>query len=556
MLSDRITVVIPTKNEQDRLPLALENFAGRLPLLVSDNHSTDGTREIAASAGIPTITLDHPGYYENDQVMPILWSAIATDYLIIAGCAEYFPPALLERLAEIANSGSYDVVYIKRYSVSYGQLIPLSASPEVWQRGELRMYRRGCVDFSDTVIHGSGGRATVAPDRQCTLGQDMATAILQFRDYDSSHNELQNNRYNNLWARQRYARGERFSLVGTGIDCGIAFGACYVRHGAWRHGVGGLIISLQRGIMAFQVGCRLWEMEHNVLKPAVVEQHVALRREAHAALRSGPTTSTATARLSVLLKRMYRDSLLDYRGGCALALLLLLLPWTESTPSGLRYVWLLVVALGFALVGRRRVGVALPWRWQAATFFVLALTAGYVRGGEESLVTGLMAAVTLGAVLWLGPLLQTAPARVFTGVLVGLVSGIMGLVSVSILPAPTAPASAAYATMTCAMLGGVVLSLSRAAMTRERVIRLAAAMAGFLLLGLMEFLTQPMPVFQLSALSVVVAVGFAALLRRDAIAGGALAGMSVLALFPGTWLGAIPLCGVLAALICRADGEV
>ena len=551
MLSERITVVIPTKNEQGRLPLVIENFADRLPLLVSDNHSTDATLEIAAKAGIPTITLDHPGYYENDQVMPILWSAVQTEYLMIAGCAEYFPPALLERLAEIANSGSHDVVYIKRYSMTYGRLIPLSASPEVRQRGELRMYRRGAVDFSDTVIHGSGGRATVAPERQCTLGQDMDTSIVQFRDYDSSHNELQNNRYNNLWAQQRFARGERFSIIGMGIDCGIAFGSCYVRHGAWRHGIGGLIIALQRGIMAFQVGCRLWEMEHGLLKSAIVERHVDLRREAFA---ESSAAAGGMGRLAAMRQRLHEDSRLDYRGWCAIALVLAVLPWANALPGSTSYVWLLVIALGLALTGHRRGAVRLRVPWSAGACFMAVMVTGGMRGGETSLVMGLMAAVTFGALIWLGPLLQTTPARIAISALLSLVSALLMLVSVSIFLPPAGAATATYATITGAILAGVTIRLLRSRVrTRELWLRLAGVILAFLLSELTVLQVVPMPMFQLSALAVGGAVLLGALLRWDAIASGALAGMIMIVSFPGTWLGAIPLSGVLALLLFRSD---
>jgi dolichol-phosphate mannosyltransferase len=54
----RITVVIPTKNEAQNLPFVAERvlpYCGEL--LVVDGHSTDGTREVAASHGA-TVLLD------------------------------------------------------------------------------------------------------------------------------------------------------------------------------------------------------------------------------------------------------------------------------------------------------------------------------------------------------------------------------------------------------------------------------------------------------------------------------------------------------------------
>lgn len=59
---ERITIVIPTKNEEQNLPWVLErvkSLSGEL--LVIDGHSTDRTREIAEAAGARVVLDDRKG---------------------------------------------------------------------------------------------------------------------------------------------------------------------------------------------------------------------------------------------------------------------------------------------------------------------------------------------------------------------------------------------------------------------------------------------------------------------------------------------------------------
>ena len=58
----RITVVIPTKNEEENLPWVLERvkpYYGEL--IVVDGHSTDRTREIAEAAGARVVLDEKTG---------------------------------------------------------------------------------------------------------------------------------------------------------------------------------------------------------------------------------------------------------------------------------------------------------------------------------------------------------------------------------------------------------------------------------------------------------------------------------------------------------------
>ncbi len=65
----RLSIVIPTKNEESYLPILLASLRGQtyqdFELIVADAHSTDRTREIAAQAGAKVIDGGMPGPGRN-----------------------------------------------------------------------------------------------------------------------------------------------------------------------------------------------------------------------------------------------------------------------------------------------------------------------------------------------------------------------------------------------------------------------------------------------------------------------------------------------------------
>ena len=534
-------MVIATRNEAKRLPLALANFTGRFPILVSDNHSTDDTLRIAAEAGVPTITIEHPGFYENDQVMAVLWSTVPTDYVMIVGCAEFYPFPLLQRLAEIANTNSHDVVFIKRYSVTYGMAIPLATSPERRNRGELRMHRRGCVSFADTVIHGLGGTALVPRERQCELGQDSDTAIVQFRDYDSAHNESQNTRYNNIWAQQRYERGERFQLLRAILMSLRMYAATYAIHGAWRYGEPGFILAMQRCIMEFQVQCRLWELERGLLKPCIESLNADLRTQA---LASGGELPAATG-ITRQLAEMERSSRFDFTALAALGGLLAMIPFWQVTPPP----WLLFVGLAllFAVGLRRLRGTRsqlfeIPW-YGFGILAVFLLVAAVATSGVGVVVTS-GAGIAFAVVLWLGPVLNQVPARLFASVAIALVAtALLGQLG-GVFAAPDSVLGA-YVCMSASLCLGLTWSacglpnVSRA--FRSVLVIALSGLAVFFACALLSLVGwQAIPLALGTA-------GIAAFFRLDAAVGGIVAALLILAWW---WAGSSGGGGMLVGILC------
>jgi len=419
-LSGNLTIVLFVCNEEQRIDLALRNFQGLFPILVVDNCSTDRSVAMAREAGAEVLTLLNPGFVECDEVMGPVQAAIRTDFLFMAFAGEHYPRALLERLAAIAQAGEADIVRTYRYSITAGEAIPISSSMESGYQGEMRLFRRGSISFTGNRVHGKG-TPMVAADRICEIGPDPDLAILQFRDHDAAHTERQNNRYNEVWARQRFADGERFGLVRS-LVMPLAYVAnTWLRHGAWRWGIAGFHQAAMRGIMEFQVHLRLWELERGLQQPAVISRNRAQRE---ALLGDGAPNG-----LTPDLNRLRAAA--EFPTWALMALLMAILGHglcgrtfpegfgcSEALVGGL-----LVISIAGAWTTRwrlRHLLAGLGWRWLLALALTLATIAGATgcgllrdQGGRQ-FMRDLLPALFLLLPLATLPLLQRQPERVFS----------------------------------------------------------------------------------------------------------------------------------------------
>ena len=280
MLSSNVTVCIFAYNEERRLVRCIDNFRGLFPILVVDNCSTDATRAVAEREGCAVVSVKNPGYIETDVVMDPVFAACSTDYILIASVSEFVPRVLLERYAAVANGRTHAIVKAFRESITAGLAIPISGSPRT-HPGELRFLRRGSVDFSGTQVHETG-RMLVGADEILNLVQSPTLWFYQFRDYDSSHTERKHGGYNDVLAKQRFDRGEKFGWLRFVLLPLKQFLNCYFRFGAWRFGMPGFIQSYFRWQMEVGILLRIWEWQNDFDGKAVIERNNVVRRRLEA----------------------------------------------------------------------------------------------------------------------------------------------------------------------------------------------------------------------------------------------------------------------------------
>ncbi|MGA0871633.1 MAG: glycosyltransferase family 2 protein [Phycisphaerales bacterium] len=149
-----IDVMIITRDEEANLPHCLAALGGwTRRVFVIDSGSTDGTVEIAQSAGATVIHHDWEGYARQKN-----WGLdnlpFESDWILILDADEVVTPALRDRLLRIVSpSGSEPAeagYYLNRLFYFLGRPIRHCGYFPSWN---LRLFRRGKARYEDRSVH-------------------------------------------------------------------------------------------------------------------------------------------------------------------------------------------------------------------------------------------------------------------------------------------------------------------------------------------------------------------------------------------------------------------
>lgn len=207
MLSKKITVVLMSKNEESRIELAIKNYLGLFNIVASDNNSSDGTNSIYARYGIKVYT--HSGLrQESRDLVEHFYSITNTDYILLGLAGEFVPLPLMKKFAEIAESGSHDIVMSSRRNITNG----ISYYPW-WKEvsNTMRFFKKGSLDLDKLRIH-QFFKPAVPENRVLRLGvKQPEYCIYQFRDYDAQRTMQVNIDYGVTEADQRFLDGTSYT---------------------------------------------------------------------------------------------------------------------------------------------------------------------------------------------------------------------------------------------------------------------------------------------------------------------------------------------------------
>jgi len=147
-----IAILIPTKNEEINLPVALRSVAGwAQEIFVLDSGSTDRTEAIAREFGATFVVHPWEGYARQKN-----WGldnlGIGAKWVFILDADEAITPALRDELVRIATEDrcEEDAFYVNRYLLFMGKRIGHCGYYPSWN---LRFFRRGKARYEEREVH-------------------------------------------------------------------------------------------------------------------------------------------------------------------------------------------------------------------------------------------------------------------------------------------------------------------------------------------------------------------------------------------------------------------
>lgn len=225
----RLSVLIPTLDEEANLPECLASCSFADEIVVVDSGSTDRTTEIARAAG--AVVLTHP-FESHARQKNWGLARVANDWVLVLDADERVTPPLRESIrAAIAAPGATRGFLIRRRSTFLGRTITGCG----WQFDRvLRLFDRRVACFDDRRVHES---AVVQGDTRTLDG-----ALLHHSCRDFSQWLRKVDRYASLGAEEAFARGRRPRLGDLHVRPLARFAKQWLLQGGFRDGPEGWVL--------------------------------------------------------------------------------------------------------------------------------------------------------------------------------------------------------------------------------------------------------------------------------------------------------------------------
>ncbi len=247
-----ISAFIVSMNEEDHIEACIRTLDFCDEIIVIDSHSTDRTREIAASLGARVIERDWKGYVDQKTFG---LSQCSHDWVVHLDADERVSPELRASiLRALSDPASAELAGFECNRVVF-------FLDRWWRRGgwypefRLRFFRRSAVKWSGTEPH----------EKVVALGPvARIEGELEHFSWDDLEDQLKKlHKYSTLSARALYQEGRRAGALQIIFSPLVRFLKFYLLKRGFREGMAGLIMALNEAFYTFMKYAKLWEMHFN-----------------------------------------------------------------------------------------------------------------------------------------------------------------------------------------------------------------------------------------------------------------------------------------------------
>lgn len=242
-----LSVSIISNNEEKNIGRTLECIAAiASEIIVVDSHSTDKTRDIAASVGAKVFEEDWKGHVGQKN------SALGKctqPWILMLDCDEVVNDELRQSIIDAVENGSCDSYYLNRKTFYLGKLLHHAWQPD-WN---LRLARRsanpvwkGRDPHDKLLAEGKKGRL------------DGYAIHYSYSGIEDHFNRTV--RYAAISAQSKFDAKNKFSPMKLLLNPAIAFFRGYFLKGAFRDGIRGLIAAFSSALGTFLKYALLWDL--------------------------------------------------------------------------------------------------------------------------------------------------------------------------------------------------------------------------------------------------------------------------------------------------------
>lgn len=239
-----VTVVIPTLNEEDRLPACLLSIWWASEIIVADAGSTDRTRDIARRFG--AVVLEGCGPTIADQKNAAIARA-SHRWVLSMDADERASDELASEIAAVVAAPEADAYRIQMRNRYLGAPYELGGWSRDWH---VRLYRSSARWIPQRVHERLDVTGRVADLR----------ARLEHESYrDLAHQLEKGHRYAVWGAQDLAASGRRVRVSDVAVRPAWRFFKTYLLEGMWREGMRGFVFAAVHAWCGFAKYALLWD---------------------------------------------------------------------------------------------------------------------------------------------------------------------------------------------------------------------------------------------------------------------------------------------------------
>lgn len=265
-----LTVVINTKNEEEKLPILLKSLKSlSAKIMVVDMNSQDETVKIAKDFGAEVIKYKEEHGFA-DPARNFAFSKVETNWILVMDADEALTPELSLFIKARVESPTADVYYLPRKNLFFGQWVKHTGW---WPDYNPRFFRTGYLSWP-AKVHGAPevkGRVEYLP-----VKEDLA---IIHHNYDSVEHFLEKlNRYTTLASTSLKINEVKAPISQAQVlDRFFAeFLRRYFSMEGWKDGVMGTGLSLLQSTYELSTLLKVWEL--NGCPSSNADQESGLRR--------------------------------------------------------------------------------------------------------------------------------------------------------------------------------------------------------------------------------------------------------------------------------------
>lgn len=245
----RLSVLLPTYNEQDMLLDCLESVKWADEILVCDSYSTDSTLEIVRQYGARIIQHEYINSAKQKN-----WAIphCANEWVLQLDADERLEPALQDEIKVVLQNPPNGVDGY-RMNFKHHLLGKWVRHTGLYPEYHLRLFRRDVGRFQDKEVDAH----VIVPGRVVTFNGHM----LHFGTENISQRLRTVDRYSRYEADEREKRGRPYSFFAITLRPLATFLYYYFYKLGFLDGVRGLIVAAYKTDFVFWTYAKLWEKE-------------------------------------------------------------------------------------------------------------------------------------------------------------------------------------------------------------------------------------------------------------------------------------------------------